>query len=159
MAETENDGLQYRPEIFNVDGALRDVCVLDATPENWQGMVEGLARVSWPAVFTWTLSDSTDSATPSAREVWSRLENDPEESVSLAVQVGGVWFTCYFFDIDEIEFTFDPADVVDAESFSVVREFVRWLGDSTGREVIVTMEGNDHGSMPRLLHYSPRRPA
>ncbi|WP_329374315.1 hypothetical protein [Streptomyces sp. NBC_01483] len=79
--------------------------------------------------------------------------------MGLAIDVGGMWFTCYFFDIKEIEFTFDPADVVDAESFSAVREFVCWLGDSTGREVIVTMERNDHGSMPRLLHYSPRRPA
>ncbi|MCS0604237.1 hypothetical protein NX794_23915 [Streptomyces sp. LP11] len=90
-----------------------------------------------------------------AAAVWSRLEGDPEESANLAIDVDGVWFTCYFFDIEEIEFTFDPSDVIDATSFAPVRAFVTWLGRATGREVIVTMEGTDHAAMPALIRWRP----
>ncbi|MFF1358622.1 hypothetical protein [Streptomyces sp. NPDC058297] len=129
--------------------------MFDAEPGDWQRMLDALRSVPWPAVFTWALSEpAADGAMLTARELWGRLEGDPEDSVSLAVQVRGIWFTCYFFDADEIEFSFDPADVVDMESFAPVCDFVRWLGDSTRREVIVTMEGNDHSAMPWLLHYS-----
>lgn len=55
---------------------------------------------------------------------------------------------CYFFDIDEIEFTFNPADVDGSEPFAHLETFLRWLGESTGRRVVVTMEGADHRTMP-----------
>jgi hypothetical protein len=64
-------------------------------------------------VFTRTLSEATEDSSPDARAAWSRLRRNTEDSVSLAIDAEGMWFT----------------------------------------------EGKDHGSMPRSLHFSPRRPA
>ncbi|MFE2075451.1 hypothetical protein [Streptomyces misionensis] len=145
----------YREEDFVADGALRDVCVLDATVDDWRRMFDGLPAAPGRHVLTWTLSGTTESGALDASAVWSRLETDPEESASLAIDVDGVWFTCYFFDLAEIEFTFDPSDVVDDATFAPVRAFVTWLGAVTGREVIVTMEGTDHAAMPALIRWRP----
>lgn len=153
MAGQHQGEPMYRAEDFVADGALRDVCVLDAELEDWQHMFSGLRTLPGRHVFTWTLADATDTGIPEASAVWSRLDEDPEESVSLAIEIGGMWFTCYFFEVEEIEFTFDPADVVSQETFTPVRDFVKWLGNSTGREVVVTMEGNDHAAMPALIRW------
>ncbi|UXY30247.1 hypothetical protein [Streptomyces sp. HUAS TT20] len=72
------------------------------------------------------------------------------------VSIGDMWFTSYFFEIEEIEFTFDPCDVVDPKTFESVRDFVTWLGTATGREVIVTMETTDHSTIPALLRWRPQ---
>lgn len=155
MGGREGVGMQYRSEDFEVDGALRDVCILDASIDDWRNVLAALNSVDWTVSFNWTLSDSIDSSVPDASELFHRLESNPEESASLAVEVGGIWFTCYFFDVDEIEFTFDPGDVTDLESFTAFEEFVRFLGDSARKRVVVTMEGTDHGAMPALFEYSP----
>ncbi|MDJ0380604.1 hypothetical protein [Streptomyces sp. G-G2] len=155
MGGLDGVDMRYRSEDFEADGALRDVCVLDASINDWQNLLEGLTLADWPAQFSWTLFESTDGTIPDARSLFDRLESEPEESASLAVQVGDIWFTCYFFDIDEIEFTFDPADVEDPESFAHLEAFVRRLGDSTHKNVVVTMEGTDHRTMPALIEYSP----
>ncbi|MEU5534835.1 hypothetical protein [Streptomyces sp. NPDC020362] len=147
--------MKYRPEDFVVDGALRDACILDTTLDDWRRMFEGLRVLPGRHVLTWTLADTSDTCIPDAPAVWSRLEQDPEESASLAIDIGGMWFTSHLFEIEEIEFTFDPRDVVDQETFEPVRDFVTWLGTATGQEVIVTMEGTDHATMPALLRWQP----
>ncbi|WP_063789857.1 hypothetical protein [Streptomyces sp. MMG1121] len=149
------DELRYRPEHFVVDGALRDVCVLGTTLDDWRRMTEGLRVLPGRHVLTWTLAGTTDTGVPDASAVWARLEQDPEESVSLAVEIGGMWFTSYFFEIEEIGFTFDPRAVVDRNTFAPVRDFVTWLGTSTGREVVVTMESTDHTTLPAMLRRRP----
>ncbi|MER6566704.1 hypothetical protein ABT288_11020 [Streptomyces sp. NPDC001093] len=145
----------YRPEDFVADGALRDVRVLGTTLDDWRRMAEGLRVLPGRHVLTWTLAGTTDTGVPDAAAVWSRLAQDPQESVSLAVDIAGTWFTCYFFEPEEIGFTFDPRDVTDRETFEPVRDFMAWLGTSTGREVILTMETTDHATIPALLRWQP----
>ncbi|MFE7118883.1 hypothetical protein ACFU99_26045 [Streptomyces sp. NPDC057654] len=147
--------LRYRVEDFVFDGSLRDVCILDAKIEDWQRVFDSVESAGWEVSFSWTLLEVPVGRLPSAGEVFARLEREPEESASLAVQVGNVWFTSYFFEVDEIEFTFDPSDVVDLETFAQLEKFIRRLGDSVGKRVVVTMEGSDHAAMPSLLEYVP----
>ncbi|MEV0904966.1 hypothetical protein [Streptomyces hokutonensis] len=155
MAGQHESEPTYRAQDFVADGSLRDVCVLDTALDDWQHMFDGLRKLPGRHVLTWTLADTTETGIPEASAVWSKLQDDPEESASLAIEIGGIWFTSYFFEIEEIEFTFDPSDVVDQKTFTPVRDFLKWLGNSTGREVVVTMEGNDHASMPALLRWAP----
>ncbi|MFI9807993.1 hypothetical protein ACIHEJ_27120 [Streptomyces sp. NPDC052301] len=84
----------YRAEDFVADGALRDVCVLDTTIDDWRRMFDGLRAVPGHHVLAWTLSGMTESGALDASAVWSRLELGSEESASLAIDVDGVWFTC-----------------------------------------------------------------
>lgn len=146
--------LRYRPEDFEADGALRDVCILDADADDWRRVFVALDSTSWEFHFSWTLSGESRSDLPGVAEVFQRLSDDPDESAKLSIRVGSVWFACYFFDVEEIEFTFDPCDVTDQGSFSCLEQFIRCLGDSTGKRVIVTMEtASGHAGLPALLEY------
>ncbi|MFE0462254.1 hypothetical protein ACFW1A_23680 [Kitasatospora sp. NPDC058965] len=147
--------MDYRKEHFVVDGALRDLCVLDARGEDWHRMISALSSSGWEVSFTTTLSDGPASAPGDAEELFRQLLLDAEASATLAILVDGIWFACYFFDKEEIEFTFDPEDVPDETSFESVEKFMKWLGDSCGQPVVMTMEGTDHRSMPVLLEYVP----
>ncbi|MFF4744513.1 hypothetical protein QRN89_13395 [Streptomyces chengbuensis] len=75
---------------------------------------------------------------------------------TLAVRIGDIWFTSYFFDPSEIEFTFDPRDVVDESGFAAVESFMRRMGNACGKRVVMTMESwTDHVGLPAMLEYRP----
>ncbi|SOB81651.1 hypothetical protein [Streptomyces sp. 1331.2] len=147
--------MHYQREDFLVDGALRDLCILDANVEDWQRIISSLSSSEWEVSFTTTLSEESPGVLANARELFETLAIDGEASATLAILVDGIWFTCYFFDMEEVEFTFDPGDVSDETSFRSVERFMKWLGDTCERRVIMTMEGTDHRSMPALLEYAP----
>lgn len=50
-------GMRYRSEDFEADGALRDVCILDASITDWRNLLEGLESTDWTVRFAWTLSN------------------------------------------------------------------------------------------------------
>jgi hypothetical protein len=45
---------------------------------------------------------------------------------------------CHFFQDDEIEFDLDPCEVTDATKAEALAVFMRALGDTTGRVVVLT---------------------
>jgi len=146
--------VHYRAADFTVDGALRDVVVLDARLEDWQRVLASLAATGWQVDFDPRKPGcSLDISVIEANSLLSRGEDD--YSPILAVAVGDIWFTCYFFDVGEIEFSFDPADVSGSDDFAALCEFVEWLGDVCGKRVVVTMESSDHASIPPLIEYLP----
>ncbi|MCX5557889.1 hypothetical protein [Streptomyces sp. NBC_00038] len=145
----------YPQEFFVADGSFRDLCILDADLADWQRLLSSLSLLKWPVFFSTTYSREPSELPGSARELFEELALDSEESATLAIQADGIWFTCYFFEVEEIEFTFDPVDVVDEASFGMLERFMKWLGDTCGKEVRMTMEGTDHPSMPALFTYSP----
>lgn len=122
--------MHYRREDFLVDGALRDLCILDANVEDWQRIISSLSSSEWEVSFTMTLSAEPPGVLNDARELFETLAIDGEDSATLAILVDDIWFTCYFFDMGEVEFTFDPEDVSDETSFRSVERFMRWLGDT-----------------------------
>lgn len=152
-----SDGtLRYREADFVVDGALRDVLVFDVVTADWEAALRALRQTGWHTHFAWTLAEVDPlEVLPEADEIFCRLSADADESAALSVRVDDVTFNCYFFDADQIEFTFDPSDVTDAARFSGVERFVRLLGDATGKQAIVTMESTDHSDLPALLSYQP----
>jgi hypothetical protein len=155
-ASSEDGGqMRYKQVDFVADGSLRDICVLDASVEDWQRMSSSLSHVNWEVSFSTTLQDGSADLVADIPRLFTELENDGEASATLAIQVDDIWLTCYFFEIQEIEFSFDPADVSDESSFASLTSFIEWLGDACGRRVVMTMEGTDHPSMPALLEYVP----
>jgi hypothetical protein len=144
--------------MFEPDGALRDVCVLDASEEDWSRVIARLFRNSSEVHFSSTLSSVPIGLKSSAGELFSILASNPEESASFSVKIGTVWFSCYFFDSSEIEFTFDPADVENENSFRHVVDFMGEVGEACGKRVIMTMETSDHRRIPALLEWIPKWP-
>ncbi|GAA1555371.1 hypothetical protein [Kribbella lupini] len=147
--------MRYRADHFVVDGALRDVCVLDAALGDWQRLISALPSCGWEVSFTTTLPEPSAEVFEVAGRLFEELDLDGQESATLAIAVDGTWFTCYFFEVSEIEFTFHPDNVTDQASFGAVERFMAWLGDTVGKRAIMTMEGSDHPSMPALLEYVP----
>jgi hypothetical protein len=144
----------YRPGDFAVDGSLRDVCVLDVGISEWQSLIRALAATSWG--HTLELTASEPIAEPSAEAIFDRLRSDEGASARLAVRVGPVWFTSYFFDPSEIEFSFDPADISSETDFRSLKEFMTWLATVLHKRVIMTMESStEHRTIPALLEITP----
>ncbi|MGQ4438719.1 hypothetical protein ACN6LI_007565 [Streptomyces violaceoruber] len=146
----------YDSGLFAVDGALRDVCVLDADVEDWERVVRDLVASGWVVEFSTTHPRGEELLRSGARELFAALERSREDSVTLAVRIDDIWFTSYFFDPSEIEFTFDPRDVVDESGFAVVEKFMKRIGNASGKRVVMTMESStDHVGLPALLEYTP----
>ncbi|MDQ0950122.1 hypothetical protein QFZ24_004045 [Streptomyces phaeochromogenes] len=147
--------LSYLSELFEVDGSLRDVCVLDARVEDWDRVVRDLVESDWQVEFTTTHPRGAELLRAGAPELFAALEQSGEDSATLAVCINDIWFTSYFFESAEIEFTFDPSDVVDESGVLVVDNFMKRIGDACGKRVVMTMESTDHEGIPALLEYRP----
>lgn len=145
----------YDSRMFEPDGALRDVCVLDASADDWSRVIARLCRSSDETHFSTTLPQVPIDLQSNAGQLFSILRSNPEESASFSVKVGTVWFSCYFFQSSEIEFTFDPADVESADSFRCVMDFMGEVGEACRKRVVMTMESNDHRHIPALLEWIP----
>jgi hypothetical protein len=146
-------------EIFVVDGALRDVWILSVEVEDWDRVISALTESEWEIVFSTTHPLGDALLRSGAAALFSALEESGEDSATLSVRIDGIWFTSYFFDPSEIEFTFDPADVVGASEVSVVEAFMRRVGDACGRRVVMSMESSsDREGLPALFEYTPDRP-
>lgn len=142
-------GSQFDAALFDVDGSLRDVCVLDADIEDWHMMLRALGESCW------NHSLDTGSADPingrSAEAIFSYLNSTEDSSVRLNIIVSSIHFTCHFFDISEIEFSFDPSEIGNDIDFMALRDFMKWLARVCDKRVILTMETTDHRSIPPLI--------
>jgi hypothetical protein len=147
--------MRYRSDHFVVDGALRDIVVLDANIEDWQRLLSSLASSEWEVSLTADLPVESQEALLDAQRLFVELAFDDNASASLAIRVDDILFRCYFFQPDEIEFTFNPIEVPDETSFEAVVRFMTWLGDLCGKRVIMTMETLHHATIPALLDYVP----
>ena len=148
--------MHYKPEDFVVDGSLRDVCILDTEVVDWQRVVSAVLSSPWLHSFSSTLANQGPDISNDVAALFSELVLDVEASATLAIFVEPIWFTSYLFEVGEIEFTFDPADVSDVNSFSSLANFMKWLGGVSGRRVVMTMESTNHRSIPAILEYKPR---
>lgn len=140
----------YDPDHFEVDGSLRDVCVLDAGLPVWERLLRGVAAAPWEH----QLAVNEEPRTPadfSVAEFFSAREKE-DMSARLAIRVGEVWFASYFFDVDEIEFTFGPEDLAGGEHFGSLERFMVWLAEVCDRKVVMTAEhSSGHEGVPALL--------
>ncbi|MEU6409032.1 hypothetical protein [Microbispora sp. NPDC046933] len=147
--------MRYRSDHFVAHGSLRDIVVLDADIEDWQQMLSSLASSFWEVFLSVDFPGEPQETPVDARRLFEELESNSDASARLEIRVDGVSFRCYFFQSDEIEFTFDPIEVQDETSFQAVVQFMTWLGDLCGKRVIMTMETAEHAAIPALLDYVP----
>lgn len=121
--------------LFEPDGRLRDLYVLDAGPEGWQAVIDGLRTLDPPAIFE---TDGEPALMPARIEdvfaVWKRA------SPSLRWNAGNVVVNLHFFRSDDIEFDIDPADVCEPEDWQALGGFMLWLAERAQRPVILTPE-------------------
>jgi hypothetical protein len=140
----------FKAENFEVDGSLRDVCLLGVGIPIWERLLYGVTRSSW----TWQFEldgESRELDDFSVRSFFAKREEGEDLTARLAVKVGEIWFDTFFFKPDEIEFSFDPVEIAGGQQFWALEQFMLRLADTCGVRVILTMETSRHDDIPTLL--------
>lgn len=157
----------YQAEHFVPDGALRDVSVPDAGLAVWERLLAGLTHA--PGEYQLSVNGEGRSAEDfSVAAFFAAIDDGDDDGdgddddgddvpqARLAVGVDGMWFVSFFFEVDEIEFTFDPEGVTDSAEFGRLERFMLWLAEVCGRKVVMTMESSTgHRDAHALLETLP----
>ena len=131
----------YRPADFEPDGALRDICVLHAGLDGWERLFVGVVASSWP----YQLERNAERLAADEFSVaahFAEVAAGADVSVRLSVQVEPMWFDCFLFDEQEIEFSFAPQEVAEGQNFGCVERFMIWLATVVERPAMLTMESS-----------------
>ena len=121
--------------VFEADGSLRDIYVLDATPADWQATLE-LVRACY-APLRFTIDDEPAELPIHVEDV---LAFRPDASPRLNFPVGGIDLACHFFGADEVEFDLLPSAVDGPERLAALLAFLGRLALATGKPVLLTGE-------------------
>lgn len=118
------------------EGALRDIVVGETTVDDWQHVVDAIRRSRWPWAYT---EDDVSLPMPeSVAKIFAiRETRTPLWQIAATVTLR---INCHFFDVSEIEFSFEPRDVVDQQALESVCSFVRDIGRAARRDVFVYCE-------------------
>ncbi|WP_327710902.1 hypothetical protein OG912_21975 [Streptomyces sp. NBC_00464] len=148
--------MKYNADHFEVDGALRDIYVFDTSIHEWRLMMSSLPALGAEVTLSVDPNSTIDDPAIDPADLFALLEKDEDASATLTITVGNITFWCYFFRAHEMEFTFDPQLVRSADDFVNLEGFMKWLGKSCRRRVVMTMEGVGDASIPPLLEYVPQ---
>jgi hypothetical protein len=133
------------------EGAYRDIYVPGTTAEDWQRALDAVTA-RWPSTYS---EDGESAVMP--RDVGTILSRRSERSTLLRIHLHNhLDFDVHFFGADEIEFTFDPAEVTDDEDVGRILEFVLHLGRTVGRTVHMTVESHSGRRPADDLRYDPK---
>lgn len=117
------------------DGALRDIYVLHTDEKVWDKFLQLIKTQATDIQFS---VDGKEQPFPDfALPILAKeFEVDP----LLSFRIEEVLFTCHFFSDSEIEISFAPNDISSEIKFVAVTEFMKSLGETLGKEVILTQE-------------------
>ena len=131
------------PNLWEVDGSLRDIYVLGTTARSWETFLAFAA--AYPLAYSF---DGEARSLPPAREIFANRSG----SHLLSIAIGSVTVNCHFFVESEIELDVDPKEVKGPEEHFQVLRFVEGLAIKVGRPVLVTPE---NGAEIPFLSYEP----
>jgi hypothetical protein len=145
---------QIAPE-FYPDGGLRDIYVLEAQVQDWQVVLDAIRHFQPQPIYT---LDGVAADLPNRVEqvFQRRLDASP----MMSFRILDMTLNCHFFGSDQvehdsqlIEFDLDPREVSDSEHLHALIDFMRLLGNLTGKVVILTPENCIESP---ILKYDPQ---
>jgi hypothetical protein len=138
------------------DGALFDIFVTDTTLEDWQAVVDAVSATTWP--MTYEVDGVPTEMPPAVEEIFAHAQ---KATILWSVTAApGVALNCHFFCSDEIEFDFQPREIVSDERLAALLGFITHVGRALGRLVGVTVEGDDDPRPAKgHLYYEPHSDA
>ncbi len=117
--------------LWEKDGSLRDVYVLDTTFTDWALLLSLAEKYGYQYSYA-----GQDHPLPEVEEIFTARDGPH----LLSVKLGRVTANCHFFVPDEIELDFDPREIdSDSDHYEVLR-FLEALGEGTNKKVSVTAE-------------------
>jgi hypothetical protein len=132
-------------------GATRDIYVPETTADDWQVALDSVAR-------RWRCAYSEDGMpTPMPSDVEQIFQARAERKTHLDIRLSDrVAMRAHFFAPSEIEFDFDPEQLVDDADVYRIFEFVLHVGRSLGRTVHMTVESHPGDRPTDDLRYDPK---
>jgi hypothetical protein len=132
--------------LFEWDGAWLDIYVFDTNAEAWQQLMDAL-RTS-PYALTFRVDGETQPFPQHVSEVFAQRE---QANTLLNIQANGLTINCHFFRYEEIEIDINPREVQDEEAFSVVTDFMRFVGQRLRKRAVLTPENG--ADIPLITYY------
>ena len=133
---------------FVPDGSLRDLYVINTDLSDWQRVLDFL-RASASEI-AYTVDRSSAELPVRVEAIFAELQR--ERNPRLRFDVAGVPLVCHFFTADEIEFDMRPEDVPGPDHLTALLEFMRTLGNLTGKMVLLTPES---GQQSPIFRFDP----
>ena len=121
---------------FEPDGVLRDIYVRETSSEDWRSVFAMLGREYELEFYV----DGVARPVPTGVEEVFTIRKIANPLLRFAVR--NVVVCCHFFDFEEIEFDIDPRDVRSQEALDSLLGFMRRVGDTVAKPVILTYEND-----------------
>jgi hypothetical protein len=127
---------------------LRDAYVFGTTEDDWQRVLAALRSRRWPLAYT---EDGEPTDIPSdVREIFNRGK---ARAVTWQIKPSReIRVNCHFFTPDEIEFDFDPREILGQVQLDTVCEFVQMVGRAVQKAVVVCWENTPEAA---IMRYEP----
>lgn len=154
-------GLSIDPAVFENDGEVYDIFAVGAELADWRTLVGALADAPWQVEFEeengCTLDDLAAMDDTEFQRVLFEQADDKVTPVLRLVQPGHITFSCFFFDVEDLEFTFHPSAVETEDDIGTVRDVIVWLAHTIHKRVIMLRETSAWPIEPEwaLVDYRP----
>ena len=134
-------------EFLYQDGSWRDVYALKTTVAEMNAFLDYVRPMLSEDGF-----HLAGNATPLPKTYLEVLMGSQEATSLLRIPVGPGYLNCHFFDSNELELDFVPADYSTPEAWDTLSAFLQGLADAMQHEVLVTPE-----NMPEVVYirYQP----
>lgn len=126
--------------IFEPDGALRDIYVLNVTFEDWKILIDYL---NLNHIVKYGPTGENEIINKIDKEYLTQMLNDETgemECKTVSIILGNIIINTHFFCIDEIEFDIDPKEINTIFDFEKVLNFMNQISLILNKPVILTGE-------------------
>lgn len=124
--------------VFEQDGSLRDIYILNTTVDDWQRLLDFLHFYAYPTEFYIERDKQIKLTTRSC----DLFDDEMQISRLIKIRLGKLTLHSHCFTKSEIEFDLDPREVNDEEIAHEVWEFMKNLGEYMNRPVRLTPEND-----------------
>lgn len=135
---------------FAPDGSLRDLLVLETEEHDWRSIWKIFGSMT--PLPTLTVGGDARPMPNDVQEAWRLAE---KHHVVLAIPVGILSIHCHFFDQAEMEMDIDPGEVIGPEALQALADFMRIVGEATGKTVLLTHENSRDREIARFSTAAP----
>ena len=126
---------------FEFDGAGLDIYVFGTTIEDW-GSLFNVLRTSY--CFEYSVDGEPGQFPKTIEEVFLIRKS---ASPALSFLVGKISVVCHFFHETDIEFDIDPREVTSQAELDILLNFLRQVGATIHRSVVLTPENGPEQSI------------
>lgn len=116
------------------DGSLKDIRIAETNERDWMVLFEYLQS----HYLVWFLVDGEPTPLPASVEDINRIQE--YAAPALYVQIGSVAAWTVYFEGDEVEFSFEPADIRSMNEFGPIVIFMVDIGRLLQKKIILAWE-------------------